>query len=83
MKDTSRDIEQIYRQMIMSKSDRERFMMGMEMIQDGYDLMVAGIKNQYPGISEKEIRLEILKRLRASDPSLAWLDPLLQNHSIA
>ncbi len=78
-RDTSPEIEKIYREMIMSKSDRERFMMGLEMIQGGYDLMVAGIKSQHPGYSKKEINVEILKRLRASDPSLSWLDPILEN----
>jgi len=83
MKDTSPEIEKIYWDMIMSKSDQERFMMGLEMIQGGYDLMVTGIKNQHPGFSEKEVRLEILKRLRASDPSLAWLDRIIEQQSPA
>jgi hypothetical protein len=77
MKDTSPEIEKIYRDLIMSKSDRERFMMGLEMIQGGYDLMVAGIKSLHPGYSKREINIEILKRLRSYDPSLAWLERII------
>lgn len=76
MKDTSEDMEKKQREMIMSKSNEERFLMGLEMIDDGRQLMIAGIKMKNPDISEDEIRIEILKRYRRCDDSLYWLDYL-------
>ena len=76
--DTDPLIYKVYYEMIMSKSPEERFKMGLEMADDGWKLMIAGIKDLYPGIDEKHINIEILKRLRISDPGLSWLESVLK-----
>jgi len=76
MNDTSPEIEKVYKEIIMAKSNEERFFMGLEMIESGYALMTVGIKMEHPGFSEKEIKCEIIKRLRKTDPTLAWTDSL-------
>jgi len=76
MKDTSPDIQQRFSEIFRNKSPEERFLMGLEMIESGRELMIAGIKWQHPSFSEQEINQEILRRFRQVDPSLSWLDKL-------
>lgn len=76
MKDTSVEIEKKYREIIMSKSIDARFKMGLEMTEFGRQLTIAGIKAEIPGIMEKQLNIEILKRMRKYDESLYWLDKI-------
>jgi hypothetical protein len=50
--------------------------MGLDMTDTGWKLMASGIKMNKPGISDKEVNIEILKRLRLYDNNLSWLDYL-------
>lgn len=74
MNDTSVEIEKKYKEIIMSKSNDARFKMGLEMTEFGRQLMIAGIKAEIPGIKEKQLNIELLKRIRKYDESLCWLD---------
>ena len=78
MNDTSPDIEKYYPELIMSKTHAERFLMGLDMVDDGYQIMICGIRSEHHGIDEEHIRLEILKRHIKYDPGLKWLEPLIE-----
>jgi hypothetical protein len=78
MKDTSPEMEKYYHDLIMLKTPLERFIIGLEMIDDGYRMMVSGIRNEHPGIDEKQLRKELLKRQVRSDPTLKWLEPVIE-----
>lgn len=73
MGDTNQDMQNYQYKLILSKSPQERFRLGLEMMEAGREFMLAGIKNQKPGLSEEEYRVELLKRLIRFDKSLQWL----------
>ncbi len=73
MRDTSQDMQDYQYKLIMSKTPQERFRLGLEMMEAGRELMLAGIRNAQPGLSEEEYRIELLKRLIRFDKSLHWL----------
>jgi hypothetical protein len=73
MNDTTPEMHKFQYDLIMSKTPSERFLMGLEMVESGRELMIAGIKAQKPDIIESEIILELLKRQFINDKSLFWL----------
>ncbi|MBP7463779.1 MAG: hypothetical protein KA793_05530 [Bacteroidales bacterium] len=75
--DTDRKMYDYHYSLIMSKTPEERFIMGLDMAEAGRELMLAGIRNDKPGLSEKEYRVELLKRMILFDESLHWLKELL------
>lgn len=77
MLDTHPDMQEYQRQLIMSKTPEERFIMGLEMLEAGRDLMLAGIKHDKPGLSEEEYRIELLRKMILHDKTLAWLEEQL------
>lgn len=74
MNDTTPEMHKFQYDLIMSKTPEERLIMCFEMMEAGRLLMIAGIKAQNPDLSDDEIRIEILKRMRLHDDSLSWLD---------
>jgi len=73
MNDTTPEMQQYQYNLIMSKTQEERFVMGLEMMESGRELMIAGIKAQNPKIADNDIPLELLKRQFLYDKSLYWL----------
>ena len=76
MNDTTPEMKQYQYDLIMKKTPTERFIMGLEMADDGRELMIAGIKAQNPDIEKNQIILELLKRQLLHDKSLYWLNLL-------
>lgn len=77
MKDTSPEIQHKFRDLIYRKTPEERFLMGLEMIESGRELMITGIKMERTDYTREEINLELLRRFRRYDPSLDWLDGMI------
>ncbi|MFN8259139.1 MAG: hypothetical protein U0W24_25845 [Bacteroidales bacterium] len=78
MNDTTPEMHKFQYDLIMSKTPSERFVLGLEMVESGRELMIAGIKAQKPDIKENEIVLELLKRQFLYDKSLFWLCYLIK-----
>jgi hypothetical protein len=78
MNDTTPEMHKFQYDLIMSKTPSERFVLGLEMVESGRELMIAGIKAQKPDIKENEIVLELLKRQFLYDKSLFWLYYLIK-----
>jgi hypothetical protein len=78
MNDTTPEMHKFQYDLIMSKTPSERFVLGLEMVESGRELMIAGIKAQKPDIKENEIILELLKRQFLYDKSLFWLFYLIK-----
>jgi hypothetical protein len=78
MNDTTPEMHKFQYDLIMSKTPSERFVLGLEMVESGRELMIAGIKAQKPDIKENEIVLELLKRQFLYDKSLFWLSYLIK-----
>ncbi|MBN1413895.1 MAG: hypothetical protein JW973_02240 [Bacteroidales bacterium] len=74
MQDTTKDMADFQYRLIMKMTPQQRFKMGIEMADDGMKLMRAGIIAEKGDLSEKEMRIEVIRRLRKYDPSLSWLD---------
>jgi hypothetical protein len=74
MNDTTQEMHQFQYDLIMGKTQEERFGMGLEMIEAGREFMIAGIKLQNPEMTENEILFELLMRQKRYDKSLFWLD---------
>jgi hypothetical protein len=60
MKDTSKEIEEKYRQMLMAKSGEERFLMGISMFASAKKIVEASLP---AGLTAEEKRLAMLKRV--------------------
>ena len=76
MNDTTPEMQKYQYDLIMSKTPAERFILGLEMVETGRELMIAGIKMQNPQIKDTEIIIELLKRQMMYDKSLFWLNKI-------
>ncbi|MBP7508597.1 MAG: hypothetical protein KA807_12315 [Prolixibacteraceae bacterium] len=62
MNDTEQFIEDKFFEMMMKKSGEERMRMGLEMFELAKKSIIASILHENSGISETEMKVEILKR---------------------
>lgn len=62
MKDTPPEILKIQRDIIHVKTDRERAMLGFEMIENTRQIVKNSLKIENPGFSEREIIAELFER---------------------
>ena len=62
MKDTDQSTEKKFFEMMMEKSGEERIKMGLEMFELAKKSIIASILHENSGISETEMKIEILKR---------------------
>lgn len=77
MNDTTKEMHQFQYDLIMGKTNEERLIMGLEMIEMGRELMISGIKNQNPGLDGNEILFELLMRQKKHDKSLNWIESVI------
>ncbi len=77
MNDTTNEMHLFQYNLIMEKTPEERFFMGLEMIEMGREIMIAGIKSQNNELNDKEILYELLLRYKKHDKSLNWLDYIM------
>ncbi len=78
MNDTTPEMQKFQYNLIMSKTPEERFIMGLEMMESGRNLMISGIKFQNPEIEGNDIITELIKRQIRYDKTLDWLIPILE-----
>ncbi len=62
MKDTPQHILNIHRDIIHSKTDHERFMMGAEMLDSIYNMIKSRIQVEEPNLGPKEVTAKIFLR---------------------
>jgi RecA/RadA recombinase len=67
MKDTSKQILEMQRKLIHSKTEEERSIMGAEMIDSVYEMVKNQIIKQEPGLSKQEINAKLFLRLYQND----------------
>lgn len=63
MTDTPPEVERLYRQMLMARSDAERLRMGFEMLQFARALATAGLPEEHP----VAVREQLFLRFYATD----------------
>ena len=77
MNDTTKEMHQYQYNLIMGKTPEERFIMGLEMMEMGRELMITGIKSQNPELNENEVLFQLIMRKKKYDKSLYWLDYMI------
>ena len=79
MTDTSPEIEQIQLEIILSKTESERFRIGDELNAFGRKVLESSIRQEYPGISEIDLKTEVLKICYSSFYSPDELERIIQS----
>ena len=79
MTDTSPEIEQIQIEIMLSKSESERFRIGDELNAFGRKVLESSIRQKYPGISEIDLKTEVLKICYSSFYSPDELERIIQS----
>ena len=64
MNDTSPEIQEIYRNMLMQKTEEERFLMGLSMCETARRIVLSTFPE---GLSEAEKRVKLLYRYYSND----------------
>ncbi|WP_421773250.1 hypothetical protein [Gracilimonas sp.] len=62
MKDTPRHISEMQAKIIHSKTNEERSIMGAEMVDSVYKMVKERLKEESPGLTEKEITAKVFLR---------------------
>ncbi len=75
--DTPLHVKQIQQKIWLSKTLEERLRLSAEMIDDARALQFHGIKIRHPDWTDEQIRVYRLRRLIQNDPSVAWLENVL------
>ncbi|MBO0933948.1 hypothetical protein [Fibrella aquatilis] len=78
MNDTTPEMAELQKRLIMSLSEGERFKMGLQMAEDGWNLMLSGIRSRHPETAgdERAFRRAVLAHLQRFDPAgYGWIRP--------
>lgn len=78
MKDTSLEIQELQRSIWMQKPLRERVRLGMEMIDEGFAIVRRSIQINNPSFNEREVVVELFKRLYGNEFSEEEQKPILE-----
>lgn len=62
MDDTTEEVKQIQRNIFFSKTNIERFTIGVEMIKMGRTIVESSIKQHYSNLSELELKIKVFER---------------------
>jgi hypothetical protein len=71
--DTSREIEARQISIIRSMTTEQRLLIALEMSLFSREIMKAGIRRDHPEWTEKEMRIEILRRAFLPAPLPTWI----------
>lgn len=70
-------VDEVYLRMLKEKTCEERAMMGFSMFDTSRALVRAGILAKHPGISEKDLKIEVFKRFYSTDFDSATLEKII------
>jgi len=77
MKDTPEDITRIQLEIMLAKSESERFRIGEELISFGRMVLEKSIRQEFPALSENDLKAEVFKRCYSSFYSPGELQRIL------
>lgn len=78
MQDTSNEIRKKHFEIIFSKTQQERFSMGVQMMEDVRTITLNSIRSQNPGITDVELKIEFIKRYYKNDLSPQHLEDVVK-----
>lgn len=67
MHDTPKEIQQKVTEMMQARTPTERLLMLSDMFNAGRELMLANIREEKPGLTPKEIRGELFRRMYGNE----------------
>jgi len=67
MSDTSKEIEQRYKEMLLSRTPLERLKMASRMYDSGRKLVIAGIQHGKHPLTDSQLRGQVFLRMYGSD----------------
>jgi hypothetical protein len=79
MPDTTHDILSKQREILLSKSSGERFIIGEEAIAFGYMVVENSIRQKNPGISEIDLKIAVCRRYYGNQFTLEETDKIIQS----
>lgn len=79
MNDTTIEMRKKQLEIIFSKTPKERFMLGVEIINSVRTIVENSIKLENPGISEIELKIAVFKRYYSKDFSENELNKIILN----
>jgi len=68
--DTSINTEKLFRKLLLQKSNEDRLIMGCSMYNTAKELVKSSIINENPNISQRNLKIEILKRFYGNEINL-------------
>jgi hypothetical protein len=78
MNDTSTEARKKQFEVIFSKTKEERFLMGIQMMEDARQMVMDGIKKQNPEISEAELKIAFINRYYKNDLTEEYLSDVFR-----
>jgi len=66
MKDSTPEIDKKQLEILLLKSESERFRIGEELNTFGRKVLASSIQQEFPGISENDLKIEVFKRCYSS-----------------
>lgn len=78
MNDTPLEIQELQRSIWMQKPIRERVRLGLEMIDEGFAIVRRSIQNNNPSFNEREVVVELFRRLYGNEFSEEEQKPILE-----
>ncbi|MFN8344577.1 MAG: hypothetical protein U0X91_06225 [Spirosomataceae bacterium] len=78
MKDTPSEISELQRSIWMQKPLNERVRLGLEMIDEGLAVVRRSIQNNNPSLNEREVVVELFKRLYGNEFTEEEQKPILE-----
>ena len=79
MHDTPEEILKIQQAIFLKKTPSERFIIGIEMIEEVIKLVESSIRNSSPGISDLDLKIERFKRFYENDFSKEEMNNIIEH----
>jgi len=79
MTDTTEEAARKQFEILLSKTESERFRIGDELSSFGIRVLKSSIRNELPGISETELKIEVFRRCYQKDFSPEEMERILQS----
>jgi hypothetical protein len=76
--DTPNHIHKKQVDILLAKSMTERFEMGLQMMEDVRQMVINSIRSDDPGISEKALKIEFIKRYYRNDLNEDYLNDVIR-----
>ncbi len=79
MRDTTDEMAQKQREILFNKTPEERFIIGAQMIDSGRLIVESSIKQEFPDISEIDLKIAVFKRYYKNDFSNSEIEKIISS----